>query len=147
MICLGSLYNTAKKKMQLFVSWSVAVSFGPAHNQVHVHSRFQGMRCSGKLLVMGELGNIPLEDAHPHVGLGKTQLRETQVRFGVREGICCRERKGQEGLKKNPFPSLGSLIPHCADAQESPMWHGRCCGLPVMRGRLRCRQVTQHVSV
>lgn len=61
--------------MQLFVSWSVAVSFGPAHSLVHVHSRFQGLRCPGKLLVMGELGNIPLEDVHPHVALGKPQLR------------------------------------------------------------------------
>lgn len=121
MICLGSLYNTAKKKMQLFVSQSVALSLGPAHSQVHFHSKYQGLHCCRKLLVMGELGNIPLEDAHPHAALGNAQLRETQVRFGVSE---LRRREGAgRSWASDPTLCPCSGVPRAARAMPWVAYH------------------------
>lgn len=92
---MGSLYNGAKQKMQVFGLWPVAVSLGPEHNLAHFLTEDQGLHCCRKLLVMEGAGHHPLGDVNPHTALGNLQLGEAQIRSAMSE------LQGREGAGRS----------------------------------------------
>lgn len=145
MICLGSLYNRAKQKVQLFVSWSVAVSVGPVHNQAHSH---QDLHCCRKLSVMEGTGQHPSWGcASSHSSWESPAQRDSGQICHVRAAEKGRSRKVFKKKKQQTKPNLSTPWGLWSGVVSSPMQNGRYPGLPMAEGRPCHRRVTQQVSV